>query len=122
MVLVKLVAGRVPEARGRSLFWGNERGDSTCALGMKRFVASLDESCQGGRPLRSCGWASSRRVSSSVCSRRADPSVSASATACRIMCAATFAGGSPALLASLLSFCARDSGSVTLMRRLARRG
>jgi hypothetical protein len=50
VVLVKLVAGRAPEARGRCLIWGNERGDSTCAFGMKRFVASLDESSGDAAP------------------------------------------------------------------------
>ncbi len=50
MVLVKLVPGRVPEAGGRCLFWGNERGDSTCTFSMKRFVASLDESSSDAAP------------------------------------------------------------------------
>jgi hypothetical protein len=50
VVLVKLVASRVPEARGRSLVRGNERGDSTCAFGMKRVVASLNESSSDAAP------------------------------------------------------------------------
>ena len=50
MVLVKLVADRVPQARGSHLVWGNERGDSTCTLGMKRIVAGLDESSSDATP------------------------------------------------------------------------